>query len=172
MPRCSCGRYRRLGIGQHRRVDRSDARGTHRVFTSSTFTNLGLCHALMGVASHPRRVSTAIPETAPPGSPATAQCDAPSAFVRFRVRVGDDLQIELRRTSRLEVCPPWTSHFSPLTPPNSLLAGESRPWRLCLQRVWQTLSGLQRGVEKCRSESALRLSGAGIRRLWLRPLVP
>jgi hypothetical protein len=39
IPRCSCGGYRRLGIGQHRRVDRCDARGTHRVFTFSVLTH-------------------------------------------------------------------------------------------------------------------------------------
>jgi hypothetical protein len=62
--------------------------------------------------------------------------------------------------------------LSLLTPPNSPLAGESRPWRLCLQRVWQTLSGRRPAVEKCRNELGPLLLGEGIRRLWLRPLVP
>jgi hypothetical protein len=47
-----------------------------------------------------------------------AECDAPSAFVRCRVKVADGLQIELWRTSRLGVGPSWINHQSLLTRAN------------------------------------------------------
>jgi hypothetical protein len=47
-----------------------------------------------------------------------AECDAPSAFVRCRVKVADGPQIELWRTSRLGVGPSWINHQSLLTRAN------------------------------------------------------
>ena len=114
IPRCSCGRYRRLGIGQHRRVDRRDARGTHRVFTSSILSHPGLCHALVGVASHPRRVSRSILETATPVRPATAECDAPPGGRWFRRR--KRLQNACVRSDG------WLIHGRPLTSHTSILS--------------------------------------------------
>jgi hypothetical protein len=55
--------------------------GAHRVFTSSTLKHPGLCHALVGVASHQRRVSGISSSTATLARPATAEC---LASIRYR----------------------------------------------------------------------------------------
>jgi hypothetical protein len=82
IPRGRCGGYRRPGIGQHRRLERCDAQGPSRIHVLDLDTP-SIIHALAGVASHQRRVSASLPETDSPGRAATAECDAPSAFVRI-----------------------------------------------------------------------------------------
>jgi hypothetical protein len=69
IPRCSCGGYRRLGIGQHRRLDRCDAQGPSRIHVLDLDTP-SLCHP-----------------------PATAECDAPPDWVIAASRLTNRLSL-------------------------------------------------------------------------------